>query len=545
MLDTESDGNKFLSEKLKKEGFECKKESKFYWYKERKKSEYLPANIVYNPTSFNGELIPYQLEDVQKLINQNRCLITHDVGLGKTIMALAAISYLQLGNKEKKKILIVCPKSIQIQWCEEIQKFTTLSYGTFGDEIYKEHNGGIVRSGTFTSCLKFNDAEIQIITYGRLRADVEDLTVEEYFAVIYDECNNLKNIRSKQSRASYLVKSQFKYLLSATPIKSSPLEVFSLFRSMDLDGYAFGSYGRFIKNFAIIARMPYAPKPIITGYNPDMLPQLVAILKSFSIGRKKNEVIDQLKTKFKLIEKERYLDMSPTQRSFYNSIEHKKNEMLAEHHELLKQYSGDYTALYNDIITEVIKEPEIKRKFLPLFMLSRLAACSPEVALNMKSTIKDILLPSIGGIEPDDGAKITEVYEILDEIGDDEKVIIYTNFSKVAEWIKNKLEVERELFITSGETKDNDIVIEQFRNSAGGILVTTSVNSQGKNLQFASNLIMFDSVFTYSEMVQIGGRIARIGQENIPTIFHLIVKNSSDEVMVDFVRKKKVFNDII
>jgi SNF2 family DNA or RNA helicase len=163
------------------------------------------------PTSFCGELRPYQLEGYNWLLTMTRmgfnvCL-ADDMGLGKTIQIISYIlQRKQMSEKSKSQLnasLIVCPTSVLGNWNREIQKFAPpLTVGLYyGDERPKDLN----------EILKFvQEFDVVLTSYGLLRKDLELLKLVNWNVVILDESQNIKNYKAQQTQAAYSLKSNYK-----------------------------------------------------------------------------------------------------------------------------------------------------------------------------------------------------------------------------------------------------------------------------------------------------------------------------------------------
>ncbi len=74
--------------------------------------------------TFTGSLLPYQPEAVDKMCLRKRMLVAYDLGLGKTVITIAAIERLMDENKVTEPGLIICLSSLKYQWAGQIEKFT-------------------------------------------------------------------------------------------------------------------------------------------------------------------------------------------------------------------------------------------------------------------------------------------------------------------------------------------------------------------------------------------------------------------------------------
>ena len=73
---------------------------------------------------FKGELKPYQVDAVNKMVEKKKILVAYQMGLGKTPMTIAAIEELRKTRDVEETVLVLCLASLKYQWQKEIDKFT-------------------------------------------------------------------------------------------------------------------------------------------------------------------------------------------------------------------------------------------------------------------------------------------------------------------------------------------------------------------------------------------------------------------------------------
>ena len=78
----------------------------------------------FHPEGINCNLRRYQEWGVRYILHQGRVLLGDEMGLGKTVQAIAAM--VSLKNTGATHFVVVCPASVLINWCREIQKFSDL-----------------------------------------------------------------------------------------------------------------------------------------------------------------------------------------------------------------------------------------------------------------------------------------------------------------------------------------------------------------------------------------------------------------------------------
>ncbi|MDO4198352.1 MAG: DEAD/DEAH box helicase [Erysipelotrichaceae bacterium] len=66
----------------------------------------------------------YQEWGVKYILHQKKVLLGDEMGLGKTVQAIAAMTSLR--NTGEDHFIVVCPASVMVNWCREIEKFSIL-----------------------------------------------------------------------------------------------------------------------------------------------------------------------------------------------------------------------------------------------------------------------------------------------------------------------------------------------------------------------------------------------------------------------------------
>ena len=193
-------------------------------------------------------LLSHQIEAVQKLVENKKYILADDMGLGKTTSTIVAS--LESGAK---KILIICPASLKINWQREIENYTDRSiYISEGKNFSQEHDFVIINYDiikNFHNVKKKSDSQI-------LGANFD--------LVVVDEAHYIKNGQAQRTKLiNDLVKNVDRlWLLTGTPMTSRPMDYFNLLSLIDspvaknwmayairyCSGYQFNAGGRKIWN---------------------------------------------------------------------------------------------------------------------------------------------------------------------------------------------------------------------------------------------------------------------------------------------------------
>jgi len=156
-------------------------------------------------TGLKATLRSYQTFGVKYAVHQKRTLLGDEMGLGKTIQAIAAIIALKAAGKHH--FMVVCPASVLINWCREIQKFSNL-------EVTKVH-------GADENALLHwrENGDVAVTTY----ESISRFTLPEKFTFDYlvvDEAHYVKNPEAQRTVAmkKLLEKTEGVLYMSGTPL---------------------------------------------------------------------------------------------------------------------------------------------------------------------------------------------------------------------------------------------------------------------------------------------------------------------------------------
>jgi len=177
-------------------------------------------DVVINYEKYsNRPPLTHQKEAIQKLVENKKFILADDMGLGKTTSTI--IAALEAGAK---KILIICPATLKINWKREIENYSDRStYIAEGKNFSTEHDFVIINYDiikNFHDPKKKDDSQI-------LRADFD--------LVIIDEAHYIKNAQAQRTKLiNDLVKKVDRlWLLTGTPMTSRPIDYYNLLSLID------------------------------------------------------------------------------------------------------------------------------------------------------------------------------------------------------------------------------------------------------------------------------------------------------------------------
>jgi len=250
------------------------------------------------PEMLQAQLRPYQQKGFEWMvllseIGAGACL-ADDMGLGKTLQTICFIAY-QKQLCPDAKFLIVAPASVIYNWEKEIEKFapnlkTTVLNGTNRD----------IHS-FFTE-----DKDVLICSFGIFRADIHELALHHWNAVVIDESQNIKNPYAQITKAAYQIKSLNKIALSGTPVMNNTFDLYAQIQFLLPD--LFPSADFFEKEYAY---------PIDHNRDKDKVEALNAITAPFILRRVKSQVAQDLPEKSESI---LWCEMSGRQQEIYDEV---------------------------------------------------------------------------------------------------------------------------------------------------------------------------------------------------------------------------------
>jgi len=171
------------------------------------------VNIDYSKYDHRPPL-SHQREAIEKLVSTRRFILADDMGLGKTTSTI--IAALETGAK---KILIVCPASLKINWEREIAN-------------YSDRTCYIAEGKKFSTEADFVIVNYDILKNFHNKEDKENslLLQSKFELVILDEAHMVSNAQAQRTKLINDFTKNVKrvWLLTGTPMTSRPINYYNL-----------------------------------------------------------------------------------------------------------------------------------------------------------------------------------------------------------------------------------------------------------------------------------------------------------------------------
>ncbi len=453
------------------------------WYDLRIEALQMQANMQNSPlrgmVGARVGLIPHQLYIAHEVGQRfaPRVLLADEVGLGKTIEA-GLIIHQQLKTGRSERILILVPDSLQYQWMIEMRRRFNLNFSLF--------------DLTRTASIKEHDPELNpflteqcIIASVDLMIDHDDLREQALEAgfdlLVVDEAHHLMWSEEEGGNDRYdLVeelaeKTEGVLLLTATPEQLGVESHFARLRL--LDPQRFSSLDRFLDeeeqyhHTAKIAEVLMSDLPLEAEH-------LTAVEKLLG-----HAIEDQPEHRFRAIHE--LLDRHGTGRILFRNTR-----------EAIQGFPG------RDCQPAPLPAPENWSK---------------------DGKLREQMWPEeaqLDGAWMETDPRVMWLMERLRSDLKHKKVLLIARSGPVVEALENALRihagVRTAMFHEGMSLLERDQAAAYFAEDSYGaqILLCSEIGSEGRNFQFASDLVLFDLPANPDVLEQRIGRLDRIGQEN-------------------------------
>ncbi len=438
------------------------------------------------PKAFKGNLRPYQKAGYNWLLFLNKfnfggCL-ADDMGLGKTVQTLAILqSQKEMGQSNAS--LLVMPTSLIYNWQMEAKKFTP-SLKVF---IYTGTN-------RIKDIGQFGGFDLILTSYGITRLDVDTLREYHFNYVILDESQAIKNPNSHIAKAVKKLNSQYRLILTGTPLENSTLDLWS--QMTFINPGLLGNQSYFKTEFLT---------PIEKQQDDKKTHKLNTIIKPFILRRHKSQVATELPEK---VESVKYCTMTTMQEEFYEESK----------------------SFYRNKILQSIEDHGVnKSQFLLLQGLTKLR----QIANHPK-----LVNPEYVG----DSGKLEDVtYMLNNAISKGHKILIFSQFVKHLSLLKTYLLNNHIPFsYLDGATKNRQQQVNNFQNKRHikVFLISLKAGGLGLNLTKADYVFLLDPWWNPAIEAQAIDRAHRIGQENKVFTYKFISKGTVEEKILALQKNK-------
>lgn len=489
--------------------------------------------------TFTGTLLPYQPEAVDKMCERGKMLVAYDLGLGKTVLTIAALERLMDDGQITEPGLVICLSSLKYQWAQQITKFTSgTSRPLVIDGTPKQ------RKEQYESALNW-DADYIILNYEQIVNDWEYVKKLPRGFIVTDEATAIKSFRSKRSKYVKKLTSNYKFALTGTPVENGkPEELYSIMQFVDKD--VLGRFDLFDNTF--IVRNAFGG---VERYRN--LQILNERLKTACI-RKRQEDSDVAPYLPDTIFAEPLLvDLSKTGKKLYNKI---RDDLKLDLDEAFTTYGGSFDLFSHyhgsDQGGHVDQlRGKIMSKLTALRMLcdhphlvhlsaTRFDAMTGEGSKYAKELLDEGYLDFAVSLKSSPKLD-TLINYVTDFLEDNEKLVIFTSYVDMVDIIHNALPVKSVKYTGKMNAKEKDEAKLDFQtNPDTRVFISSDAGGYGVDLPQANLLINYDLPWNAGLAVQRNGRIRRASSEFSHVVIQdLLIRNSIEERQHSMLTQKK------
>jgi len=419
-------------------------------------------------------------------------VLADDMGLGKTVQALAHLQLEKEQGRLTQATLIVAPTSLVGNWYEEARRFTPdLKILMFhGSERHQD---------------RFDDYDVIISTYGLIQRDKTRFVEYNFYYLILDEAQFIKNARAKTTQIIQQIKATHRLCLSGTPLENHLGELWSLFHFLmpGLLGDA--------KQFRTLFKTPIEK-------NADFQRQtlLANRVRPFMLRRTKNQVVSELPSKTEMI---RYIELDEIQRDLYEAIRMSMEKKVRAAIE--RQGMGKSHIVLLDALLKL-----------------RQVCCDPRL----------LSIPE-AQIAYGNSAKLDALMDLVDNlVAEKRRVLVFSQFTSMLKLIEEQLVSRHYDYLKlTGQTQKRQQLVNKFQEGYTPIfLISLKAGGTGLNLTKADTVIHYDPWWNPAAEDQATGRSHRIGQENPVFVYKLITAGTVEEAILGMqTKKRELFEGIL
>lgn len=532
-------------------------------------------------TSSEIQPLPHQIRAVYEEMLPRiplRFLLADDPGAGKTIMTGLYIKELILRG-DVQRCMIVCPGGLAIQWQEELREKFGLRF-----HILPPGASDISPSGN-----PFNDQDLLIVRMDAVARSEDDLLPllenSQWDLAVVDEAHRMSATRgfrqelhkTKRFRLGEQLREITRHLLllTATP-HNGDNESFQAFLSLlDPDRFegAFQTPTNQADTAGLMRRM--VKEELLTFEGRPLFPERRAMTVPYQLSGREMSLYESVTTYvrdemnraeaslrgkeskavgFALTVLQRRLASSP--RAILRSLE-RRSEKLTSLHQELAQMGIDGTQLYWDgnrlsekhnkamrtVDMEDLDSSAAEQEEAEATLVSQVTAARSLKELEAElATLQALTRQARSVVSSGEDRKWSELREIItDQVlldnsaGTRRKLIIFTEHRDTLDYLCRQISTitgdpHSVVSIHGGTTRlERHRIRENFtHDDTVQFLVATDAAGEGMNLQAAHLMVNYDLPWNPNRIEQRFGRIHRIGQRNVCSLWNLVADETRE-----------------
>jgi SWI/SNF-related matrix-associated actin-dependent regulator 1 of chromatin subfamily A len=453
------------------------------------------------PTDFeitkpdNGmDYFPFQRAGIHFAFQRDHTLLYDEMGVGKTIQAIGLINKL-----EAKKVLIICPNSLKLNWIRELDKWLydkTLTYKASNANAIEKADIMVMNYEIFSRKV---DRGSETKRYNSTTMALNLIAkVGKFDLIVLDEAHKIKNYSANTTKNVFKIRKFCKksLLMTGTGILNRPDEIWMHLRWCDIHKKFAQNKNEFIVKYCGGVWEPRFKTFRINLENVDqrVLQELQVKLRTLGmIRRTKEQVFPEMPEKIRKIVE------IPVDRDLFEPYERLQKEI----------YNVDFSKSTN-------------------FM----SALSPSHIAELTE------LRRVTGMAKMDGV----VDYVRDLLENDEKVVLFCHHVDIIESYRMAFKSHNPVVIHgSVKLEDRDRAVQKFQNDPKCKVFIGQMDSAGVGLTLtaSSNVVFAELHWVPAIAMQCEDRIHRYGATKTSNIHIVVADKTIDAYMANMTIKKQ------
>jgi len=458
------------------------------------------TRVQTQPSIITAKMRPYQLEGLNWLVklhdNGINGILADEMGLGKTLQSISLLAYLHETRGITGPHICIVPKSVTNNWMRELRKWcpTLRPVKLLGS---KDERARVLREdlhpGTF---------DVLVTSYEGILKEKAGLMKIQWQYLLIDEAHRIKNPNSSLSKIVRLIPTQFRLLITGTPLQNNLNELWALLNFLLPD--IFASEADFETWFSLGD----------ADAKDNVVKKLHTVLRPFMLRRIKKDVEKDLPPKREV---KLYIGMTEMQRLWYTKI------LSKDAHTLNALGGPDRVQLLNILmqLRKVCNHPYLFEGAEPgpPFM------DGPHLWENTgKLVLMSKLLPKL--------------------MAQDSRVLIFSQMTRMLDILEDYMRLNQYKYCridgsTSGDDRDSQMDVFNAPGSEKfAFLLSTRAGGLGINLATADIVVLYDSDWNPQVDLQAMDRAHRIGQTKPVTVFRFVTEGTVEEKIIERADRK-------
>lgn len=414
------------------------------------------------------ECICISVDAPDKLYVTEHCIVTHNT----TSAIIASL------ESESKKVLVICPSSLKINWYREIKN-------------YSDKNILIVEGKNWEPTFDFYIINYDILKNYHSMEKTENIESyklienEKFDLVIIDEAHYISNPTAQRTKLiNDLVKNIPKvWLLTGTPMTSRPINYYNLLKIVDSP--IASNWQGYVKRYCAGYQFKVGGKKIWNTNGSSNLDELRERTKNIVLRRMKTDILDLPEKMVSPI----FLDLTST--------------------------------FYSDELEDFIRISKDNRNKESL-----------TVTINRLMKLRQVIAFE----------KVPYTCELIDKVIEQgKKVIVFTNFTSSLDMLHEKYKKNSVILDGRMSKEKRQQSVDKFQNDDKIKIFISNIKAGGVGITLtaAEVVIMNDLSFVPSDHSQAEDRAYRYGQKNSVLVYYPVFENTIEMIVYNILQKKK------